>query len=763
MAKNQILRKLLANTAVAGVLATTVVLSPVDVSVLSTAIAQAQATITVFGDDIVEYRAEKEFTATVPGATSGTVQFYLDGIPQGSPVPLQSGTATVKVIPVSYGKHTITARYITREDNRDVHPFEDGKKTFETPLPNKSIVVGTDDDTYTEGEFVDQYTNGLPTKTSIGTANNPRIFAPGDTFTVKGVMTVGRARKIYETGLNPVGNSIYLRTMEHNSWQFQTVSIGQADGTTQYTQGGLTLAQWGQGTVPGVNSQYRGQHKTARFTSYNQSVGDTMKYAVELKAPSDPGLYFVQFASWKDNYTHVLQRLDNTFYRIEPYEIPERTLPKNRTSLSVSADQTAVTEGTSSTLTAQVSPDNAAGSVQFKNNGENIGQPAAVTGGTATLNYTLPLGENNITAEFIPTDAQAFSGATTPTATTVTVTSVKITPTVTYTGPKTHKFGTKMWMTASVTDDKGDPVTGGKVEFILDGTPLPYPQPVKNGVATYDKTFSKTGEDKEYTITLRYIPDTGSNYKEVVSVPDTFIVAKTVTTELTVKADKTEAAIDDEVTLTAAVTPNTAKGTVQFKNNGQNLGQPVTVTDGEARLTQTLPLGTNNITAEFTPDDPNLHNAATTKTSTTVKINPRLSIEAITTDMPFLAGLPGELTARISDSTVTGTVKFFDVTDGGEVPLGTAKAQQNGVPVSNGIASVTDVIFNVTGNRQVKAVFTAEDGTTAELTQKFVVAQAGTGTLPETGGAGIWSNTLAALAIIALGGAAALANRRRFA
>ncbi|MBM4608275.1 hypothetical protein GS416_07460 [Rhodococcus hoagii] len=54
------------------------------------------------------------------------------------------------------------------------------------------------------------------------------------------------------------------------------------------------------------------------------------------------------------------------------------------TGTTVSVPGTAVT-GTPVTLSASVTPANAVGTVQFKDNGSSIGSPVAVTAGQATL------------------------------------------------------------------------------------------------------------------------------------------------------------------------------------------------------------------------------------------------------------------------------------------------------------------------------------------------------------------------------------------
>ena len=54
-------------------------------------------------------------------------------------------------------------------------------------------------------------------------------------------------------------------------------------------------------------------------------------------------------------------------------------------------------------------------------------------------------------------------------------------------------------------------------------------------------------------------------------------------------------------TLTATITPFTATGVVQFNDGSTTLGDPVTITNGIATTTATLPAGDNSLTADFTP------------------------------------------------------------------------------------------------------------------------------------------------------------------
>ncbi|MGH3549117.1 MAG: Ig-like domain-containing protein [Pseudonocardiaceae bacterium] len=62
---------------------------------------------------------------------------------------------------------------------------------------------------------------------------------------------------------------------------------------------------------------------------------------------------------------------------------------------------------------ANESPVNAAGTVQFKDNGNDIGGPAPVFGGTAVGPFAfLPPGQHSVTAVFTPTDPTVFKPST---------------------------------------------------------------------------------------------------------------------------------------------------------------------------------------------------------------------------------------------------------------------------------------------------------------------------------------------------------------
>lgn len=95
------------------------------------------------------------------------------------------------------------------------------------------------------------------------------------------------------------------------------------------------------------------------------------------------------------------------------------------------------------------------------------------------------------------------------------------------------------------------------------------------------------------------------------------------------------------VTLVAIVRPRAAAGTVQFKDGGNNIGDPVTVYQGNVRIggqvdpnagaaftvTSTLAVGTHSLTAVFTPTDTSAYDPSTSPA------------ESLTVMPPILTGL----------------------------------------------------------------------------------------------------------------------------
>ncbi|WP_378148097.1 HtaA domain-containing protein [Cnuibacter sp. UC19_7] len=166
-----------------------------------------------------------------------------------------------------------------------------------------------------------------------------------------------------------------------------------------------------------------------------------------------------------------------------------------------------------------------------------------------------------------------------------------------------------------------------------------------------------------------------------------------------------------DVELSATVSP-AADGTVQFTDGGSRLGAPVAVTAGEA-ITSVgdLTVGEHSLGAEFTPADPALFAgssasavALTVTGSTTPAVTTTTSV-ALSPAAPVVLGTATTATATVAaaSGTATGSVEFFDVTDGtaDRVSLGTAA-------VDAGVATWTGKLG--AGGHTVAAVYRPTGG-----------------------------------------------------
>ncbi|MET9729554.1 Ig-like domain-containing protein [Streptomyces sp. NPDC006458] len=103
----------------------------------------------------------------------------------------------------------------------------------------------------------------------------------------------------------------------------------------------------------------------------------------------------------------------------------------------------------------------------------------------------------------------------------------------------------------------------------------------------------------------------------------------TATTTTLTASPANEVVEGKPVTFTATVAPAAASGTVQFRDNGQALGSPVTVAGGQATLTTgTLSVGTHKLTAAFTPADAAHGASGSAELTYKVKIKPPAVVSA---------------------------------------------------------------------------------------------------------------------------------------
>ncbi|WP_137875080.1 Ig-like domain-containing protein, partial [Rhodococcus sp. Q] len=266
------------------------------------------------------------------------------------------------------------------------------------------------------------------------------------------------------------------------------------------------------------------------------------------------------------------------------------SVPNVATTTTVSGPATVV-EGEAVTLTAQVAPTPAGGTVQFKDGATDLGAPATVgADGKATLSLpSLAAGAHQVTAVY--SGVAGFAGSTSAPFT-VTSSVPDVATTTTLTAPATADEGQEVTLTAAVSPAPA----GGTVQFKAGGVDLGAPVAVTNGSASINRTLAVGAH--ELTAVYSGAPGFVASVSEARTLTVSTVVVPDVQTTTTLTAPAT-ADEGQEVTLTAAVSPAPAGGTVQFKAGGVDLGAPVAVTNGSASINRTLAVGAHELTAVY--------------------------------------------------------------------------------------------------------------------------------------------------------------------
>jgi hypothetical protein len=313
-------------------------------------------------------------------------------------------------------------------------------------------------------------------------------------------------------------------------------------------------------------------------------------------------------------------------------------------------------------FTATVSPAAAGGTVTFFDNGVQIGSPATLSGGTASINYSglTPGTHTNITAHYAgnasynPSDSSAL-----------TFTVNQATPSVTLTtsgSPSTQ--GQPVTFTATVTSGVGSPT--GTVTFTVDGTPGS-PVPLSGTTATFSTSTLGVGG---HSVFATYNGDTNFVFTTSNTVSQQVNAAAQNTTT-TLAALPTSSTFGQSVSFTATVSPAAATGTVTFFDNGNQIGS-MPLSGGTASINYAgLSTSTHtNITAHYSGDASFNPSTSSPLTFTVGQATPTVNLG--TSGSPSTQGQSVTFTATVTSGvgSPTGTVTFtVDGTAGSPVSL----------------------------------------------------------------------------------------------
>lgn len=262
-------------------------------------------------------------------------------------------------------------------------------------------------------------------------------------------------------------------------------------------------------------------------------------------------------------------------------------------------------------------------------------------------------------------------------------------------------FGQSVTLTASATSS-GSPASGS-IQFKADGANLGAPQPVNgSGHASVDASTLAVGN---HSISAEFTS----------SSPDVFDSSGSLAGGQTVNPAATATVVSSSgnpsefgaaVTFTATITVDspgsgTPSGTVQFQDNGADLGSPQNLgSGGQATIaTSSLAVGTHAISASFTSDSANFNNSAGTTSQVVNRARTTLTYDgAGGADFNDPAVLSARLTR--SDGATAITWKTVTFTMGSETCSATTD--------TNGEAACTITPTEAAGPFTVTAVFNGD-------------------------------------------------------
>jgi sugar lactone lactonase YvrE len=346
------------------------------------------------------------------------------------------------------------------------------------------------------------------------------------------------------------------------------------------------------------------------------------------------------------------------------------TVAKATPVIAVTSSQSPAPSSQAVTFTIAFSPASATGSLQLLDGATVL---ATWSAGNNTVNATLAIGSHAVTAVYGGDSnfVAVTSAVLNQVATTATATSAAADIT-------TPAYGQTVQLSASVVP----PPLAGAIRF-LDGTTVLATVTMQNGAATLSVASLSVGV---HPITAAYSGD-GAGFLGSTSAVLTESVGRAATT-VTAASSANPSVAGQPVTLSAAVSPAGATGTVQFLDGATSVGV-ATVGSGAASLTTSaLTAGSHSITAVYSGDG---NYAASTSAAVTQTVSKAASSVALGSSLnPSTSGQLVMFAATVSPTSATGTVQFLDgATVLGTVALSAGSAVLSTTALSAGSHTIT--------------------------------------------------------------------------
>jgi hypothetical protein len=322
---------------------------------------------------------------------------------------------------------------------------------------------------------------------------------------------------------------------------------------------------------------------------------------------------------------------------------------KNSTSIALTSSLNPSSSGQSVTFSAAITPATATGTLLFLDGGTQIGSATIVSGTASFSTSALTTGPHYIAVSYSgdANDASVLSTQLTQTVNPKTATTATVTSTL-----NPAPSGSPVTLNATVSPAAAT----GTMQF-LDGATVLGTIALASGSASFTTSALTTGS---HSITVVYSGDAVYAGSTSPAITQKITAATTVT----LTSNQNPVLVGASVILTAAVSPATATGTVQFLDGATVLGTG-TLTSGSATFsTSTMAVGAHSITAQYSGDAGDNGSTSAVLAQT---INAKATTTVVTSSVnPLAVGNPVEFAATVSAG--TGTVQFFD----GAASLGTA-------------------------------------------------------------------------------------------
>jgi large repetitive protein len=565
-------------------------------------------------------------TATMNAAATGSVKIT-DGSTALATVPVTAGTASYSGS-FTQGLHMITAAY-----SGDGTYMNSSSGINETVLAASAVVVTTSLNPSTQGQSVTFAATVTPS-TATGTVQ----FLDGGAVIGTASLVSGVAS--FSTAALAAGT--------------HSITAAYGGDASDSTASSTPLSQTvkiaaGAAVASSLNPAITGQTVTITATVTPSTATGTVQFldgATVLGTAAVSSGTAVLTTSALAQGAHVLTVAysgDANDASAVSSAITQTVNPKNPTTTALSSNLNPAPVGNSVGFTATVSA-GATGSVQFFDGATLLGSGSIVGTTVSLTTSTLTQGTHSITAVYGGDSINA------PSTSAVLTEIVKLNAGLNIlTSLDPSVVGQTVTFTATL-----NAAATGTVQF-LDGSTVLGTATASGGSAAFSTSTLTQGS---HSMSANYSGD--SNYASHVSVGITQTVNAKATTATTVTSPQNPAIVGAAVTFTAAVSPSTATGTVQFLDGATVLGTG-TLAGGAASFNiSTLAVGAHAITAVYGGD-------AVNAGSTSAVLSQVMKLSAgLTTGVspsPAVAGQTVKITAAMN-SAATGTVQF---TDGGAV------------------------------------------------------------------------------------------------